>query len=302
MKTCFPNLFVIGAMKAGTSSLHEYLHVHPDIFMANAGRATKMKEISYFAPHRTPLGVPWGEGHPNPGLSWYLGLFSEAQSVQYAGETSVLYAARPRISGCELRIHRFNPHARIIYILRDPVERAISHYWWKVRGGFESRSLLPAMRSGEDYLARSHYAMQLAPYLETFGMDQVYVLTLEMLHSRPLNTLWQLFDWLGVQKDIIIDTTNRFNVGQPATRRTRKGMMFFHMMMQHWRWRQSEPRLPATVLRLLRKCTYGRVCKETIDHRPAVDFLRPILQRYTQTLAELLQREFPEWKTLYPDY
>src|SRR5688500_2790920 len=123
-RTLFPNLFIIGAMKAGTSSLHEYLHQHPQIFMS------RFKEPQYFAPHRTQYGM-WGQGQPlpEPGIDWYLRLFANAGDVEYAGESSVSYTARHWVTGCHERIWEFNAHARIIYLMRDPVERAISHYW-----------------------------------------------------------------------------------------------------------------------------------------------------------------------------
>ena len=170
----FPNLFIIGAMKAGTSSLHEYLHLHPEIFMS------RFKEPQYFAPHRTRNGLPWGQGNPcpEPGIDWYLRLFDDAGDVKYAGESSVSYTAVPVLSGCHERIYAFNPEARLIYIMRDPVERTVSHYWHNVAGGWEDRDMLAAVKRLKDYTARSHYAMQLRPYINTFGRDRVHLLTL----------------------------------------------------------------------------------------------------------------------------
>src|SRR5262245_27750477 len=93
----FPNLFIIGAMKAGTSSLHEYLHQHPEIFMS------RFKEPQYFAPHTTRLGFKWGQGNPcpEPGIDWYRRLFRDAGDVKYAGESSTSYTCRPIHCGCE---------------------------------------------------------------------------------------------------------------------------------------------------------------------------------------------------------
>ena len=296
----FPNLFIIGAMKAGTSSLHEYLNRHPEIFMGNPGGKGAMKEVSYFAPHYTDLGVPWGEGHEQPGLDWYLELFSSAGKVKYAGEASVLYSARPWIEGCEKRIHRFNSAARIVYILRDPVERAISHYWYSVRGGLETLPILSAMKRSKEYVDRSDYAMQLKPYVETFGFNQVFVLTLEELHNDSNQILTQLFEWLGVDSSISIDTTEKVNVGKAVIRQTRHGLARLDLMMKHWRWKQLEPKLPGFVPRLLQSITYRQVHKESVDTQPAKNYLRPILQQRTEELVHLLGREFPCWSTLYP--
>ena len=105
----FPNLFIIGAMKAGTSSLHEYLHQHPEIYMS------RFKEPQYFAPHVTREGFAWGQGHqhPEPGVDWYLRLFKDAGDVRYAGESSVSYTAHPHFPDCARRIHEFNPDSRL---------------------------------------------------------------------------------------------------------------------------------------------------------------------------------------------
>ena len=193
MTAPLPNLFVVGAMKAGTSSLHEYLHQHPDIYMS------RMKEPQYFAPHHTRWGQAWGQGNPfpEPTIDWYLRLFSDAGNAAYVGESSVSYTARPWVEGCAERIHRFNPEARIIYLVRDPVERVISHYWHFVKDGREDLGLLSAVRKRTDYVARSDYMMQLQPFVDVFGAEQVHVLALEELLDVPQATFQHTFSLVG---------------------------------------------------------------------------------------------------------
>ncbi len=292
----FPNLFIIGAMKAGTSSLHEYLHQHPEIFMS------RMKEPQYFAPHLTRWKEAWGQGcpFPEPGMDWYLKLFAEAGDVKYAGESSVSYTARPWVEDCEKRIYEFNPQARLIYLLRDPIERTISHYWYFVKDGREDRDMLTAIRRKEEYISRSDYARQLKPYLETFGREQVFVLTLEELNGKPEETFRRLFEWLGVDPDVPIETSKRFNVSRQELLQTRRGLVFLDTMLKHWRWKGLEPRLPGFVPKILKRMTYRQVVKRTVDEGPTVGYLRPILQEATEQLTKLLGREFPEWTTLYP--
>lgn len=287
----FPNLFIIGAMKAGTSSLHEYLHQHPEIFMA------RFKEPQYFAPHLTRWGQAWGQGnpYPEPDMDWYLKLFAEAGAVTYAGESSVSYAARPWVEGCERRIHAFNPEARIIYLLRDPVERALSHYWHFVADGREDLDPLTAVQRKPDYIARSDYAMQIEPYLETFGRSQVYVLTIEELNADPIVTFGRLFAWLSVRQDVRIDTATSYNVGAKKLRQTRRGLVPVDTMRKHWRWKEMEPKVPAAISRALERLTYRTVRKADVDETPAVEYLHPILTQRTRRLSELTGRAFPEW-------
>ena len=181
-------------MKCGTTSLHECLGQHPEILM------TSFKEPQYFAPHRKEHYGVWGQGgdFPEPDIAWYLRLFERAGDVPYAGESSTSYTKEPWMTGCAERIHAFNPNARLIYLMRDPVERAISHYWYNVRGGNESRGPLEAIRPGEQYVDFGDYGRQLRPYFARFGPEAVYLVTLEELVARPAETLDGLCRWLGV--------------------------------------------------------------------------------------------------------
>jgi hypothetical protein len=291
----FPNLFIIGAMKSGTSSLHEYLHQHPEIFMA------RMKEPQYFAPHKTRWGQRWGQGmpYPQPGMRWYLDLFRDAGNVKYAGESSVSYTAIPWVSGCEKRIHAFNPAARLIYIMRDPVERALSHYWHFVADGREDRPPLLAVRRKEEYVARSDYARQLAPYFATFAPAQIFTLTLEELDADSALWMRQIFTWLGVDPTVPVKTV-RFNVGKSQLLQTRRGLVPLDTILKHWRWKRLEQRLPDSVPQTLRRLAYRPVDREAVPVGEAIDYLRDILQPKARELATVLGREFPIWKTTFP--
>lgn len=291
-----PNLFIIGAMKAGTSSLHEYLHQHPEIFMS------RFKEPQYFAPHSTRWGQKWGIGnpHPEPGIDWYLRLFEDAGDAKYAGESSVSYTAVPWVTGCERRIHDFNPDARLIYLMRDPIERAISHYWHFVADGREDRDPLTAFRRKEEYISRSDYARQIRPYLKTFGRKQVFLMTLEELNAQPRKTFRRLFEWLGVDPEQPIDVEKKYNIGSSDLRQTRRYRVFLDTARKHWKWKRVEPRFPAAVRGMLDWMTYKPIRRRDVDMEPAIRHLRPILQKRIGELSELIGREFPEWTTLFP--
>jgi hypothetical protein len=292
----FPNLFIVGAMKAGTSSLHEYLHQHPDIFMS------RFKEPQYFAPHRTRYGL-WGQGNPlpEPGIDWYLRLFAQAQDVQYAGESSVSYTARHWVPDCEQRLWQFNPQARIIYLMRDPVERALSHYWHFVAAGRETLPPLAAVRRRDDYLARSDYAYQIEPYLRRFGEDQVYLLTTEELERRPQQTLAALFRWLGVADDVPIDTRQRHNVTPARLRQARRLAGPLVDALQGWRWQQWGPRLPAALRRGIEWLAYREVDRAAVETASAEAYLRQRLWPRVEALRRLSGRDYPLWTTLFAD-
>ena len=104
-----PNLIVIGAQKCGTSSLHNYLAAHPQIAMS------RVKEINFFNEEtRWAYGTEWYARHFEPG--------------EVRGESSPAYAFLPESEGTAERMHEVVPNARLIYIVRDPVERIRSNY------------------------------------------------------------------------------------------------------------------------------------------------------------------------------
>jgi hypothetical protein len=180
-----PNLFLIGAMKAGTSYLRKLLNAHPDIYMCEPD------EPSYFVDPRhlkTVYPETWERG------LWrreerYLDLFLPAGDVSILGEASSSYTKLPLAPGVSERIAAFNPEARFIYLLRDAVERAISHYWHMVRHHAEHRTLAEAVRRDPQFLAVSDDSMQLRPFLERFGRERVTVLVHEQLVADPTGVM-----------------------------------------------------------------------------------------------------------------
>ncbi len=176
-----PNLLVIGGLKCGTTSLHHYLNLHPQIAMS------RPKELNYFCEE-----LNWGLGE-----DWYRTHFGPTAPVR--GETSPHYTARPRLEGVAARAALVAPDARIIYMVRDPIDRVLSHYLHNVGGGYEVRSLEQALgRTDTAYVDRSRYAYQLEPWLEAFAPERVRVVSREELRDERAATLRSLFELLGV--------------------------------------------------------------------------------------------------------
>jgi len=178
-----PNLFIVGAMKSGTSTLCDVLDEHPSIFMC------PKKEPMYFARMIEPGG---------PNESDYLRLFGGAGEERYLAEGSTEYTKRPFHEGVAERIAAMQPDARIVYMMRQPFDRIVSQYRHQVRAEVETRSLSEALKYKSDYLTNSHYAHQIAPYIEQFGRERVYLCTFEDFVERHEQMLAELFDWLGI--------------------------------------------------------------------------------------------------------
>ncbi len=186
-----PNLLVIGAPKAGTTSLHSYLSEHPEISMSSP------KELRFYWRN------DWRERIPR-----YASHFDPAARVR--GESTPAYALYPLRRNVPERVHELVPDARLIYVLRDPVERVVSH-WVQTRA--DSRrgpgrdrvprwSLEQVIERPDDPLNGpvwgSRYATQLERYLRLFPAEQILVVDQRDLRVDRAATIRRVFRFLGV--------------------------------------------------------------------------------------------------------
>lgn len=186
-----PNLFVIGAAKAGTTSLHYYLDQHPQVQMS------AVKEPNFFS------GPPNGNNYPLgrvESLAEYKALFDDRFEVR--GEASVGYSNYPRRNGVPAAIRELIEAPKFVYMVRDPVKRILSQYQYRVAMEGERRPIEEALADLEDpysiYLCPSRYATQLELYLREFPQENVLVVEqLDLLNERRA-TLARIFEFLGV--------------------------------------------------------------------------------------------------------
>ena len=284
-----PNLFIIGAMKSGTTSLHEYLDTHPQIAMSET------KEPGYFVEE---LSLANGE-------AWYLGLFKQDERFPYRGESSTHYTKLPVYRGVADRLHRFNPDARLIYIMRDPFERLVSHYWHNVRDvvhGGELRPLLKAVKERPDYLAFSDYAMQLAPYLDRFGRQALYTLTFEALIDNPQREFDRLCGWLGLPPAPISREKSTAHNQKPKAMAGVAGFGILNRIEYSNVWDRISPFVPGSIKYWAKRRAYTSVNEREVERSiPALrgEIGEP-LRHQIADLSRLLGRSFPEWESARP--
>jgi hypothetical protein len=192
----WPNFFVVGAARCGTTSLWAYFKQHPDIFMS------EVKEPSFFSQYE--IGRYYVHDQ-----SAYLRLFSRGARKKYRGEASPSYLWH---EGTPAKIRRVSPEAKIVISLRDPVARAYSSYWLFTHFGQERRPFLDAIQDeiaeppapGEPppfYTGRGFYADSVARYLETFG-DNARVLVFEELVADVRGHLREVFSFLEIDASV----------------------------------------------------------------------------------------------------
>ncbi len=213
MTTRRPNLFLVGAMRSGTTALHEVLANHGDIFMSGYKEPAHFTDPDQLADDSDIVSSAGYSGN----LDRYLTLFEDAGSERYVGESSTHYTKYPRIGGVPERIADFSPAARILYLVRDPVERALSHYRFEVRRKRERLDPFTAFKSDPFYAAVSNYAMQIKPYLSVFGDDNIRLLLLEDLVESPEEELGSLAEWLDVASFAVSQLPKRNAVAERLT-------------------------------------------------------------------------------------
>ena len=218
------------------------------------------------------------------------------------GESTTDYTKSPNYSGVPERIHDFCPDAKIIYIMRDPIERAISQYWWEVQYSAEGRRMSNAILNNDWIMNASNYALQLKPYIKLFGAGSVFTLTMEELQATPQETLKSIFIWLNV--DPAFKLNNEFKTYNQSANRVNRvvGSGFFSHMKGTKLWEALKQLLPRKFKKSLKRLLSRPVAKNEADREDTIALLRPIMQQQVEELSKLLGRDFPEWTTLYGSY
>ena len=212
-RRALPNFLVVGAQRSGTTSLFIYLLAHELVLGPRRAKGVHFFDTNYHRP-----------------TSWYRSNFPRVSTLDAleqvhgqrpaVGEGAPYYLFNPMVPG---RIHDLIPECRILVILREPLDRAISHHNHEVQRGFETLSVSDAFDAEEArlagevdritadpayvstphihhaYLGRGQYADQVERYLDLFGRDQVLVLDSARLKSHPEETVRRATDFLGLK-------------------------------------------------------------------------------------------------------
>jgi len=207
-----PNLLILGAAKSGTTSLHRYLAQHPEVSMS------RRKELAFFTRD------DW-----QARLGWYESRFPAGTAVR--GESSPVYTMHPAVHSPAERIHSLLPGVKLVYLVRDPIERLVSHYVEARADGFESRSLGRVL--AEDgkrsmYVCASLYSLQIDEYLTYFSTDQLLIIDQSELRIARADTMRSVFSFLGVTPEFTSPRFDRtFNRRQEKIRPNKLGMVAY---------------------------------------------------------------------------
>ena len=200
-----PNLFIIGAAKSGTTSLHGYLDAHPEISMSDP------KEPRVFA------DPEWRDR-----VGEYTGMLS-SPTAPVRGESSTFYTRFPIAREVPERVASKCPEARFIYVVRDPVERVVANWVQRYSQREEHRTLAGALANLDAprnrYVAASRYATQLERWLRCFSRERILVVDQAGLRADRAQTLLEILRFLEVEPKLPANIDVELNVGE-----TKEGM------------------------------------------------------------------------------
>lgn len=200
-----PDFIIIGAMKCATSTLHEQLAQQAGIVMSNP------KEPNFFS----------DDHHYARGLDWYARLFADAPDHALCGESSTHYTKMPTYPQTVERIQKHVPTARFIYVMRHPIDRLISHYIHEWTQRVINVPITEAVDIHPELIDYSRYAMQLEPFIRSFGPDRILPVFFAHLRGAPqveLQRVCQFIEYPGTAR--WIDDLAPANVSSQRLRRS----------------------------------------------------------------------------------
>lgn len=265
--------------------MHYYLNLHPEISMS------KQKELNFF---NSELG--WKKG-----VKWYSSNFTGKAKIY--GESSPSYTDYPRYKGIARRMYSVVPEAKLIYIVRDPIERLVSHYLDKVKGGQENRTIGRALEGLEntDYVCIGKYFMQLEQYLRYYGKGRILVISSEKLKDERRASLQRVFRFLNVDDSFYCGGFSELkNVSDEKLKRKKPKRIIRYFMSCE----TETLGVKEVIKRMVPKPLKNRLRQslntgEKVD-RPALDsglknVLREIFRKDVENLRKFTGCEFKNW-------
>ena len=293
-----PNFIILGAAKSGTTALYHYLKQHPQIYLS------PVKETEFFAFEGEELNFQGPKDMPRLSITTledYQAQFDGVERETAIGEASPVYLYSSKASA---RIKHYLPDAKLIVILRNPVERAYSQFLMLVRDNREPlRDFMQAVDEEETRITQNwawgwHYVrvglyyQQLKRYFENYQQKQIKVYLYEELKSNPDKVLKDIFDFLEVDVTFIPNTSVKHNVsGIPQ-----------NQLIHSWLYEKNlikkviKPFLPEK----LRKEIFIKLKKKQKLHKPELtreirQQLLPFFQEDILKLQELIGKDLSSW-------
>lgn len=294
-----PNFLIAGTIKGGTSSLWSYLYNHPDIFFAEE------KELKYFTTQRYKKGI-----------DWYKKQFKNYKWEKIIGEATPNYLNKEQVPA---RIYKIIPDAKLLFLLRNPIDRAYSHYWMKIRKAEETRSFEKAVKEELNYLNNKSryrcipyisigfYYQHIKRYLEYFDRKKIHIIIFEDFVKEPLKTIKSIYNFLEIRDEYIPS-----NIGEVVYPSLKSGFSLRSRLILYLIYYFRYPlRIVNSHLTSMFDKFYISLNKNLINlnikintipgkipnmNNDTRNLLRKIFQQENQKLQDFLQHDLSNWK------
>jgi hypothetical protein len=300
-----PNFLIIGAAKAGTNALYHYLRQHPQVYMS------PWKEPKFFAfESEADLGFRAANGRDAPvnasvilDQAEYEELFDDASDGELArGEASTHYLY---VEKSPRRIKALIPDAKLIAVLRNPVDRAFSSYQHLVRDDLEPLDFGAALDAEAQRIAEHYaylyrytdmgfYSEQLDRYEKTFPENQLCVLLYDDLRSDPEGTCRRIFSFLGVDEDFVPDMSGEYNRSGVPKSRLMHRLINPSAPMKRRLWNVTPRFARERLLDAQTKIVNRNLQRQTMPE-PERDRLRDVFREEVGRLETRLGRDLSHW-------
>ncbi|NMG57865.1 sulfotransferase [Geitlerinema sp. P-1104] len=292
-----PNFLVIGVQKAGTTSIYRYLSQHPQVYMS------PVKETNFL--ERDWTGVVTKKPRKIDSLEKYLALFEKVEDEVAVGEASPNYLFHHETSIPV--IYNLVPEAKLVVILRNPIERAHSDYLMHIRDAIDGGDCRPLGEQARQrpiksfQIRKGFYCQSLKAFMDKFGADNLKVCLYDDLVQDPVAMMQDIYSFIGVDDQFVPDTSVRAQKAAVPQNKT------VHRVLQT---RNPLRSLAGSVLRLVfpektRQAIRRYLLSLNYKDKSALPLsleerrlLRDIYREDILELQELLQRDLSSWLTL----
>lgn len=279
----FVDFMILGAMKSGTSTLADILSMHPEICFC------REKE-----PHFFSKSSDWQKDLGN-----YRRLYSPTEN-QISGEASTTYTCYPEFNkDIWQALYDFNPKLKFIYIMRDPIERIVSHYIHNYLRGYTSEPLENIVLSQSQYINRTRYFVQIKPYLDRFGEEQLLLLTFEEFIENKALFLSRIADFLSIDA---AKFSNFENVHSNKSIGSTKPDVRIDNFRKNSIFDPVKPLIPKTFRKIISASLY-KLMEKKVDSRPKLSdqtraAILDLLMLDILEIEKLMKRELVEWSSV----
>tara|TARA_B100000700_G_C14910348_1_gene791919 strand:- start:197 stop:1057 length:861 start_codon:yes stop_codon:yes gene_type:complete len=281
-------IFIVGAPKSATTSLHNYLNQHPEILMSS------LKEPDFFSFQEiSEQALYYGKSKIN-NISQYHNLFNGKKGAKIFGESSVSYLFYPEVSK---RIKEYNSQAKIIVMLRNPSDRAFSHYLMDLRLGLVSSRFEDIFYDKEglhfqQYFLLGNYYSQVKRYVDEFKKDNVHIIWYSDFKKDAAKEIKKVFKFVDVDSDYKVNVNAMYNKSFIPRNNIIKiiySLVFFRKLMLFF--------LSPRIVRFIKSILFIKQNKPSITRET-----REVLTEYYQddiaNLEKLLSINLSQWKKL----